>query len=396
MQAEESFLSTEATLLDFATSERERGIVSQLDTKSIAAIAREIGIASSTAREAVARVRRRAAKHGYSPEHDMTRPCPSTHYVKGVSTLYDKDGNITQQWVKSQADTDRLTELAEELARSACESVTPIKPSTRKTRQVDDNRLTAYPIGYAHVGLYCWNEDAEEDWSCDHVESVMLEKFAEVLAGSSDTAEALLVNLGDWFHTDTPENVTRRSGHSLDVDTRWSRVVRVGLRLIRTMIDSCLLKHEEVRVINEIGNHDDQTAVMLSICLAGIYEQEPRVLIDTSPDVFHWHEFGNNLIGVHHGHKCKPDQLYRVMAEDQREAWGRCQYRYWYTGHIHHQRTIDIGGAQVESFRTIIPKDNYAQSNGYRGQRSICSITLDREHGECARKIVNINNGVQT
>ena len=386
---------TEPKLIDFATTERERQIVSQLDTKSIAGIARELGIARSTASMAVARVKRKAAKQGYSPEHDMTRPCPSTHYIKGTSTLYDKDGNITQQWVKSTADKDRLVEFAEELARSACESVTPIKPSTRKTRSVNPDRLTVYPIGDAHVGLYCWNEDAEDDWNCDIVESAMLEKFGDVLAGSSDTSEALLVNLGDWFHTDTPENVTRRSGHSLDVDTRWSRVVRVGLRLIRTLIDSCLLKHESVRVINEIGNHDDQTAVMLSICLAGIYEQEPRVSIDTSPDVFHWHEFGSNLIGVHHGHKCKPDQLYRVMAEDQREAWGRCQYRYWYTGHIHHQRTIDIGGAQVESFRTIIPKDNYAQSNGYRGQRSICSITLDREHGECARKIVNITNGAQ-
>jgi hypothetical protein len=384
-------MSTEApTLSSFAVNDRERAVIELLDSKSYREIAAELSISKSTVGDIASRVKRRAAKQGYSPEHDMTRPCPSTHYVKGTSTLYNEQGEQVLQWVKTTADQDRLTEMAQEMAAAACESVTPIKPSKRKTPAIDADRLTVYPIGDAHVGLYAWNEDAEEDWNCDIVEQVMLDSFGEVLAGSSDTEQCLLINLGDWFHTDTPENQTRRSGHALDVDTRWSRVVQVGVRLMRSLIDACLTKHEQVRVINEIGNHDDQSAVMLSAVLAAVYEREPRVEIDQSPDVFHWHEFGQNLIGVHHGHKCKPDQLYRVMAEDQREACGRCVHRYWYTGHIHHQRTVDVGGQQIESFRTIIPRDNYAHSNGYRGQRSICSITLDRERGECARKVVNI------
>ena len=380
------------SVADFATTEREKSIFSMLDNNSQRAIARNLGIAPQTVSAAVSRVKRRAAKHGYSPDHDMTRPCPETHYVKGTSTLYDKDGGITQQWVKTNADQDRMADLARELVSAACEDVKPIKPTKQRKMAGIEDKHVVYPIGDAHVGLYCWDEDSEANWNCDIVERIMVDSFAKVLSGSPDSKGCLIANLGDWFHTDTPDNVTRRSGHALDVDTRWARVVRTGVRIIRTLIDSALQKHETVKVINEIGNHDDQSAIMLSAILAAAYEKESRVTIDESPDVYHWHEYGNNLFGVHHGHKAKPQQLYQVMAEDMREACARCEHRFWLTGHLHHLRMMDVGGQQIETFRTIIPRDNHAHSSGYRSKRSICSMTVDKQHGECQRCIVHVNN----
>ena len=161
---------------------------------------------------------------------------------------------------------------------------------------------------------------------------------------------------------------------------------------MKYLIDRALEKHKKVHVINEIGNHDDQTSIMLSLVIEAYYSREPRLTVDTSPDEFHWYEFGQNLIGVNHGHKCKPEALYRVMAEDMREAFGRCKHRRWLTGHIHHHKSQDVGGVVVESFRTLIPRDKYSHSGGYRAPRDICSIVLDREHGECARTTVNVES----
>lgn len=167
-------------------------------------------------------------------------------------------------------------------------------------------------------------------------------------------------------------------------------MLRVGVQAMKHVVDSALSKHKRVHVINEIGNHDDHTSVMLSLVLEAYYENNPRVTIDTSPDVFHWYEYQNNLIGVHHGHKCGPAVLYKVMAEQQREACGRCQHRYWYIGHVHHAVRQDIGGQVVESFRILAPRDSHHHGKGYSSPRDICSITIHPEHGECFRSTVNV------
>jgi hypothetical protein len=376
-------------LSDFATTERQREVCALVGVMSYAQIGKKLGIDKAAAHRHYAAVKKKAALQGWSPEHDMTKMCPETHYVKGTSTLYDADGVQKLQWVKTTADQDRLKIFSEELATSICQSVKPAKRSKQPKVTVKD-KLAVYPIGDAHIGLYCWDEDAGEDYDLKIATQLMTNGFDQVLAATPAADQALIVNLGDWFHTDTTENLTRRSGHHLDVDTRWAKVTRVGVTIMRYLIDRALEKHKKVHVINEIGNHDDQTSIMLSMVIEGYYSRDPRLTVDTSPDVFHWYEFGQNLIGIHHGHQCKPEALYRVMCEDKAEAWGRCKHRRWLTGHVHHDTRKDIGSQKIESFRTLIPGDNYAHGAGYRSPRDICSIVFNRDHGECARTTVNV------
>jgi hypothetical protein len=156
------------------------------------------------------------------------------------------------------------------------------------------------------------------------------------------------------------------------------------------MIDSALSHHRTVKVINATGNHDDTSSLFLSVALANMYESEPRVIIDDSPTPFHYVEWGDCMFGVHHGHSCKPDKLPGVMAADQPQMWGRTTYRYWYTGHIHHDTKKEYAGVTQESFRTLAAKDAYATWGGYRsGQDSKC-IVLHKNFGEVERHTVNL------
>jgi hypothetical protein len=130
--------------------------------------------------------------------------------------------------------------------------------------------------------------------------------------------------------------------------------------------------------------------MFLSVALANIYENEPRVIIDISPAPFHYVRFGKVLIGAHHGHTCKADRLPGVMAADRARDWGETEYRYWMTGHIHHDTLKEYPGVKVESFRTLAAKDAYAAWGGYRsGQDSKC-IVMHKEYGEVERHTVNI------
>ena len=377
-------------LLPFCVTDRQREILQAvIDHKGQRAAARAMNTPKSNIDRVVEVVRKRAALQGHSPEHDMTHVLPDGFKVRGVSSYYNKDGKLSGQWVKSQADEERRYQMM----REAIEALTSELP------QVDhrdspitgsEDLMAIYPIGDAHIGMRSWKFECGEDWDLTIAEKSFIGLFDRLVKTAPHCKQSVIVNLGDWFHVDNISNTTERSGHRLDADGRYSKIVDVGVTIIRRMIESALEHHETVRVINAIGNHDDTGAMFLSVALRHMYEKEPRVSVDASMAPFHYIRHGKCYVGVHHGHTCKADKLPLIMATDKATEWGETEHRYWYTGHIHHDTLKEYAGCKVESFRTIAGKDAYATWNGYRsGQDSKC-IVLDRHHGEVERHTVNI------
>lgn len=329
------------------------------------------------------------AKQGHAPEHGMTHTVPAGFMVKGVSTLHRADGSIAAQWVKSKIDPEQQAAILE-AAREAFTADLPQVEARRPEGQQWLRRLMAcYPIGDAHIGMLSWPAETGDDWNLEIAERVQVGAMKALVEGAPPAAKAVIVNLGDWFHADNMDGVTTRSGHSLDMDGRYAKMIAVGIKVMRQCIESALAKHKTVHVINVIGNHDDTGALWLAAALSHIYEREPRVTIDTSPAPFTYFRHGRTLVGCHHGHSCKPDKLAGVMAADKAQDWGATTFRYWWLGHVHHQSVKEYPGVTVETFGTLAAKDAYATAGGWRAARNMKCIVLHDEHGEVARHTVN-------
>lgn len=329
-----------------------------------------------------------AVRRGWSPKHDMTHTVPDGYHVKGTSTLYDDAGQPKLQWVKSSIDHERQRELM----LSAIEAMAGDLPRVAHRPAPGDTRrelMACYPIGDLHCGMLSWPAETGEDWNLELTERIQCGAMAELVARAPACHHATIVNLGDWLHADNMEGVTSRSGHSLDLDGRYAKMISVGVKVMRQCIESALEKHAEVRVLNIVGNHDDTGALFLAVCLSHVYEDEPRVYVDTSPEPAMYFRHGKTFVGCHHGHSIKPDRLPGVMATDRPQDWGETEHRYWWVGHVHHQSVRDYAGVTVESFRTLAAKDAYATWGGYRSPRDMKCIVLHDEHGEVARHTVN-------
>lgn len=328
-------------------------------------------------------------RKGYSPAHDMTRPVPDGYLVKGVSTYYDKEGKPAGQWVKSAIDAERQREIIEEAVSAMVADLPKLEPRRAEGNLWLRKLMACYPIGDAHLGMLSWKPETGEDWDLAIAERVQCGAMRALVEGAPPAAKAVIVNLGDWFHYDSMEPVTSRSGHVLDADGRYAKMVAVGIKVMRQCIESALAKHKSVHVINVIGNHDDTGALWLSAALAHIYEREPRVTVEQSPAPFTYFRHGRTLVGCHHGNTCKPDKLPGVMAADRASDWGQTEHRYWWLGHVHHQSVKEYPGVSVETFGTLAAKDAYATAGGWRAARNMKCIVLHEEHGEVARHTVS-------
>lgn len=335
-------------------------------------------------------VRRRAnrmAQRGWSPQHDMTHTVPDGYKVKGVSSLYDQDGKLRAQWVKSTEDTERRKAIIEESYKAMLADIEPLPPRKDSCKDYSDDILAAYQLGDPHVGMRAWAAECGADWDLAIAENVHRIVVDDLVSRSRRTEQALLVNLGDLLHYDSMMPATPRSGNMLDADGRYNKMIGIATEVMVQFIESALTRHHRVHVISAIGNHDETGAQWMALLLQHRYHREPRVTVDTSPSVFNYFRFGENIIGVHHGHTVKKlDQLPGIMATDKPQDWGECRNRYWWTGHVHHESIKEFPGCTVETFGTLASADAYATAGGWRSRQCANAMEIHEIGGIADRR----------
>ena len=380
-------------LLKYANEIQRKYLTAYMDLSTQRAVADYYGVRHQSVGGSLRALVKKAAKRGYAPEMNLTEPVPEG-FTAEHSTLYRQVVNpetgeiekeVVLQWVKSKRIREAMLELAVEAIKEAFEGPLHKVEKIDEPKVDTDDLLAVYPMGDPHLGMYAWAEEAGDDFDVVIAERDLTLAMERLVESAPPCRQALIANLGDFFHSDTLDNKTRRSGHTLDVDTRWTKVLRVGVRAMRSCIEHALRKHEKVHVINEIGNHDDQTAQVLTLALEMAYENNPRVTFDSGPGRFHYYRFHDVLIGVHHGDGAKPNALGGIMATDRALDWGATKFRYWLTGHIHTHNTHELAGCTVESFRTLAPKDAWTASKGYRSGRDMYCIVIHKNYGEIER-----------
>jgi len=375
-------------LLAFCNSESQRKKVKLYGKLgSVTKVATELGINQSNVSRTLRMLKKRAANSGIAPEADMSHPSAQGFNVKGVSTLYGDDGEVKVQWVKTQNQGFSPEEIADAFNESladftACPVAAP--------KELDKDLLSVYPMGDPHIGMLAHRDESGEDFDLK-IATRDLQRATKALVDRSPASEnCLILNLGDFFHSDNPSNRTARSGNALDVDGRWFKVLNVGIDLMIELTVSALEKHKHVTVKNIIGNHDDTSSIMLSVAMEKYFRNEDRVTIDVQPSKFWYYTFGDVLIGSTHGDTAKPEKLPGIMAADKPKEWGDAEYRYWYTGHIHNKQSMEFPGVMWESFRTLAGKDAWHFGSGYRAGRDMSCIIHHKDYGEIGRNTASL------
>lgn len=328
------------------------------------------------------------------PEREGVFTIPEGHRIKGVSALVDSEGNVIQQWMKTkEGELDPLA-VVDAIKEALADYERP-GPPTPGPETTDDDLLTLYPLGDAHIGLHIWRREGEADWDLKIAEKVIGGAMRSVISRSPAASNAVILLGGDTLHADNSSNQTPRSGNVLDVDGRYQKVIGTTCRMLVDVIEMALGHHEHVTVRILRGNHDDHACVAVQYHLAGWFRSEPRVAVDLDPSLFWWHRFGKVLLGATHGHEAQPKDMPGIMAMRRPEDWGASQFRYVHTFHLHRSE-MRIGthsGVVCEVHETPIPKDGWAYGRGFQSGRSVQSITYHRETGYRSRCVETIADG---
>jgi hypothetical protein len=347
--------------------------------------AQALGMNRRTLEKSLALLKSRAAQQLASEHNYAEKAVPSGYTIRGVSQYIDAEtGKVRGQWIKTGQDDAKRQELLEAMVQTMCQDV-PKLGTIKPPKSTVENLLNVIPMGDPHFGLYSWAAESGDDFDTDTARRLTLGAVDRLMASAPDAETCIILPLGDVFHANDQTNATPSHKHQLDVDTRFVRVLQIGIETYRHAVIRALEKHPKVIVRFVAGNHDPQAIWALAFTISAFFADNHRVTVDLSPSMFWYYQHGKVLIGATHGDKVKHEQLLGVMAADKAVEWGQSKHRYWYTGHVHSQHVREYPGVVCESFRTLAAKDAYAAGYGYRAGRDMLCITHHKEHGEVER-----------
>lgn len=328
--------------------------------------------------------------HFHGNEH-VAKNVPEGFMVKGTSTMIRGDGTEVVRWVKTDQDREKIAAMMEAARIAFCEDLPRAKPTKLLTSQgltTAMGKLALYPVFDLHIGALAHKHECGENYSTDVAEKVLGDFFNYAIDIAPNAEKAVLLIGGDFLHSDGLDAVTPASGHVLDQDSRYAKLVHVAIRSVRRAIDKMLMKHKEVEVQIIEGNHDQAGMIWLRAAMSAYYEDEPRVFVDVSPMILHKTRWGNTLLGYTHGHTMKKaDTRLAAMAADFRADFGESKYVYTHSGHWHHQTITEHSLGIDEVHGQLGAKDAYAARGGWRSYRQAAVIVYDKQFGEIGRFI---------
>ena len=380
------------SLKEFSTARQCEIIDAITKAGSQSKAALSLGISQRNLYRTLKRAKDSASVRGWSPEHDMTHPVPATHVVKGVSTFYDENGVAIRQWVKSdlkkqdqEAALQAFAEgLTQELPKYTPEPYTPAKDAVEA--------LTAYVIGDAHIGMKVTKErNGDSDWNLEIAERVTVGAIESLIKASGGSDVGLMLDLGDFGHSDNLANTTSSGQNHMDMDGDYGDSIAAQVRIYRRSIDLLLKSHNKVILMQVRGNHNSSTSRCMNIMLQAFYENEPRVEVLDNAHKFQHITYGNNLLVTHHGDRMKPQRGFEYTARSLSKEWGKCEHKHLLMGHIHHSTSVEIGGMLCETFQALPAGDAWHSDSGYGAKRTMSAIVYDKQYGEVQRHKVGID-----
>lgn len=317
-------------------------------------------------------------------------PVPESFLLDSTSLMRRGDGSTVVEWVSYKADAAaRWEAIKTAITEHVTEYVRPAAP-VDPPAVTDSDLLVAYPLGDPHIGMLAWWAEVGESFDLRIAENELCECMRQMVARSPAAEQAIVCNLGDFWHAQDDMQRTPKSGHKLDVDGRFGKVGKVGLRIFQTLIDTALTRHQIVKVRSLPGNHDPNSSFWLPLYISAVYKDEPRVVVEDGFSPYQYDHFGKVLLGWAHGDGAKLEHLGEIMATDERQLWGVTEHHYWNVGHVHHWSTKELRGCVVDTHRTLAGRDAWHHHSGYRSGRALKAVTYHRTYGLDSVAVVGI------
>ncbi|MCD0159817.1 hypothetical protein IHN63_00700 [Deinococcus sp. 6YEL10] len=241
-----------------------------------------------------------------------------------------------------------------------------------------------------HIGKLTRNSRGERTYDRQIAKRRVLTTTDSLLAEASlfGRPETIVFMIGqDGAHVDN-DMLTTTAGtpQAGQTDGSFREIVTDYVETLCAVIDRLVaVSHVELCVVP--GNHDRLTTLFIGLLLRQVYRNHSRVTFHQVDAPWLFLNYGDNTLMLTHGDGLKNEaSIYRVFMTQAREQGVQLgTHLSIYTGHLHTDKQVDLGGIVHNQIPSITPSDDWHKQHGYVGARQeSTAYILDRHHGRRA------------
>jgi hypothetical protein len=305
--------------------------------------------------------------------------------LKGYSE-FTKTEHGTPIWLKTvKAEQDYWEGVAD-----AIRDLKPVAQVELPTGLPDGDIIPWLQIGDAHIGMLASEAETGANFDISIGEREICAAAAALIDSAPPCRRMVINDLGDATHYETFKGETEASGHALDYDTRYWKMIRAYIRITRFIIERALAKAEVVDYICNQGNHSRSNDIWIAATVDALYGETGRVNVLKNESPFIAYRMGKTLVVIHHGDKAKPEKFRDIVVSDFAADWGETDFHYLDGGHVHHSQRKELAGCIFESWNNLAPRDKYAHDGGWRSKACMSLVLRSRTYGEIGRHVMPI------
>jgi hypothetical protein len=275
--------------------------------------------------------------------------------------------------------------------RAAIEAVRPINPDILAMPAEPQSDIIPWlQIGDAHIGMVASEAETGANFDITIAKAEICAAAAALIDDAPECERMVINDLGDGTHYETFRAMTEASGHPVDFDTRYWKMIDAYMEVSEFIVERALAKAKSVDVLYNQGNHSRSNDTWMAAHMRSLHRENPRVNVLRNDGVFIAYRMGKTLVLVHHGDKTKPEGCAKVMASDFSADWGETEFRYIDGGHVHHSQRKELPGCVFESWNNLAPRDKYAHDGGWRSKQCMSLVLRSRSYGEIGRRVMPI------
>lgn len=323
-------------------------------------------------------------------ENDITANGPADMVAEGFAlkgySEFTKTEHGTPIWLKTvKAEQDYFQAIKDVIE---AREPKPIEIPPPRVLTFDGRDIVPWlNIGDAHIGMMAHEVEATANFDLKIAKREILQAAFDLIDMAPDCDRMVINDLGDGTHYENMKAETERSGHKLDYDGRFYKMIDCYLDVMEAIIEKALHKARTVDVIINQGNHSETNDYWAAMHFRRLYSRlgDKRVNVLRNESPFIGYRMGKTFVLIHHGHKAKPEILRQIMSTDFAIDWGEATFRYIDGGHIHHFSAKELGGAEWCSFNNLAPVDKHAHDGGWRSKQAMTLVLRSRKYGDRGR-----------
>ena len=247
-------------------------------------------------------------------------------------------------------------------------------------RLPEDDRRTIVVVGLndLHFGSYGAVNETGQKTNRESTTRRLFESTEFLIGRLSTKPEKFILPVsGDLVHIDTTNGTTTK-GTPQDIDGTATEIAMAWLRTLRQYIDM-LRQVAPVECIPLHGNHDYLLGTVILSALAEIYRDTVDVEVHCHGRRRHYIEWERNLLAFSHGDGVKYHALSGVVAAEASAAWGRCDSRHIWTGHLHHERVVEKPGCKTYIMPSIAGPDRFHEKYGFISEDGLMAYVVEAD-----------------